>query len=155
MELFGKIVNLSQPLTILAKNLILDVWLGLEYASAFNITTKIYLLKVSKRNTGATCEICSKLIIRLQNVLLFYIYFWTDLTNFFKYSYCWLIFILTSISLFKETIEILEQGAKIFQRYSFNDELSEWFQWLCCDVLIVNSEYILGIVLVLVLFSLN
>ena len=33
MELFAKVVNDFQPLTIFAKSYILDVWLDSEYAS--------------------------------------------------------------------------------------------------------------------------
>ena len=33
MELFAKIVNAFQLLTIFAKSFILDIWLGFEYAS--------------------------------------------------------------------------------------------------------------------------
>ena len=40
-----KIVNSFQP-----SSLILDIQLGSEYASAFNMTAEIYLLKVNKRN---------------------------------------------------------------------------------------------------------
>ena len=33
MELFANIVNSRKPLTILAKNFILDIWQGYQYAS--------------------------------------------------------------------------------------------------------------------------
>ena len=42
-----KIVNSFQP-----SSLILDIQLGSEYASAFNMTAEIYLLKVNKRKTN-------------------------------------------------------------------------------------------------------
>ena len=37
MEIFAKIVNGLQPLTIFVKNSILDVWPGYEYASVVHV----------------------------------------------------------------------------------------------------------------------
>ena len=37
MELFAKITNVFQPLSIFLKSSILDIWLGSEYASLNNL----------------------------------------------------------------------------------------------------------------------
>ena len=39
MELFAKILEGFQPLTVFEKNSVLDVWLGSEYASEYTTTT--------------------------------------------------------------------------------------------------------------------
>ena len=43
MELLLNIVNGWKPLTILEKNFILDIWLGSEYASAWNTCEQLPL----------------------------------------------------------------------------------------------------------------
>ena len=53
MELFTKISNGFQPLTIFAKSLILDIWQGSEYASAAGNKT----CKVCKK----TLDLCMKI----------------------------------------------------------------------------------------------
>ena len=45
MELLLNIVNGWKPLTILEKNFILDIWLGSEYASAWNTCEQLPLRK--------------------------------------------------------------------------------------------------------------
>ena len=81
MQCFAKIVDGFYPLTIFLKHSFLDVWQGFEYASEKYISfpnkkknyptpADIYLLKVNKRNTRTSCEICSELKIKTPRVLL-------------------------------------------------------------------------------------
>ena len=51
IELFMKIVNVSQTLTILAKSFILDIWMGSEYVSVYKkavLSTCSFLQVIAK-----------------------------------------------------------------------------------------------------------
>ena len=55
MKLFVKTVNGLQPLTNFAKSSILDIWLGIEYATAQSYVFKTLLINVTLQSQNTQC----------------------------------------------------------------------------------------------------